>query len=110
MKEWKSRSRDMLAGISRYYANSFSGQSFLSQCMHDIVYLSLPMFTDADKQVAINLFLGMQTVGVPLTVRPSNRSYVQWYTPAFVNSGSDIEEAERSAFERIQNDDMFWID
>jgi len=59
---WTSHSRDMIAGLKRYYSNSF---------------------IDADKQHAINLFLGVDVdpLGAGL-VKPARRSYRQWYTPA----------------------------
>lgn len=72
--------------------------------------VNLTCHADADKQVAINLFLGMKAVGVPLTVRPSNRSYVQWYTPSYIEQTPNAEVAERNACEQVQEDEAYWVD
>ncbi|KAJ3004687.1 phosphatidylinositol-3,5-bisphosphate 5-phosphatase [Thoreauomyces humboldtii] len=82
---WTSHSRDMIESIRRYYSNSF---------------------TDAEKQDAINLFLGhfipAESPTEPLWELPSDyylhneeprkkrprRSYKHWYTPNAVSCGA----------------------
>jgi len=67
---WSSQGRDKWQTVRRYYSNSFA---------------------DADKQAAIDLFLGVQpalpprpTFGVAGPAR--RRSYRNWFTPSFLES------------------------
>lgn len=63
--QWRSHSRDMIEAMKRYYANNF---------------------VDADKQNAIDLFLGhteeRALEAVEAARRRKARSYRQWYTPS----------------------------
>lgn len=74
INQWTSHSRDMLEGLKRYYANSF---------------------VDADKQAAINLFLGIdrelpgighQNVVAKRKSPSERRSYQQWFTTDYLES------------------------
>lgn len=64
---------------------------------------------DADKQAAIDLFLGIETTAAPLTCHPTltniRRSYRNWYTPAHLEASFTPSEAELRLRQTIEEDD-----
>ncbi|KAF8306902.1 hypothetical protein DL93DRAFT_2065154 [Clavulina sp. PMI_390] len=79
MPHWNSHSRDMIENIRRFYANSM---------------------LDADKQAAINIFLGVEeTHGRPNRQRPltppPGRTYQEWYDPRNLEPAYVVEDCER---------------
>lgn len=109
INQWTSHSRDMLEGLKRYYANSF---------------------VDADKQAAINLFLGVDTDGgggrgggggggtndsKPLsaattTTTRRRRHYQQWFTPEYLEPRDNILQSQRKLSEIINAKSSFWAE
>ncbi|PWN45152.1 hypothetical protein IE81DRAFT_320325 [Ceraceosorus guamensis] len=103
LNQWTSHSRDMLEGLKRYYANSFA---------------------DADKQAAINLFLGVEpeheetsrvakaASSTPqlLSRRTPRRSYQQWYTPQNLRPRASLAQYERRLAEVATSDLGFWAE
>lgn len=89
-KQWSSHSRDMIEGIKRYYANSFS---------------------DADKQKAINLFLGVDE-GDPVRVDlPRNgETYINWYTQDNIKQQTASLAFEQAASSVINRESDYWIE
>ncbi len=55
---WTSQGNDIMQSLSRYYSNTFSGKCYFA-VVSSIFYLNVLMISDADKQNAINLFLGV---------------------------------------------------
>lgn len=104
INQWTSHSRDMLEGLKRYYANSF---------------------VDADKQAAINLFLGItrepsENAGDNALSRSSaamvrhrdarqRRSYRNWYTLDHLQAITPTPE-RRECLQRViaEQSDYFW--
>ncbi|GAA5908285.1 phosphatidylinositol-3,5-bisphosphate 5-phosphatase [Sporobolomyces salmoneus] len=73
---WSSQGRDKWQTVRRYYSNSFA---------------------DADKQAAIDLFLGVQPALPPrptfgVAGPPRRRSYRKWFTPAYLEPKIPPEE------------------
>ncbi|KAG6916548.1 hypothetical protein DXG01_006431 [Tephrocybe rancida] len=61
MPHWNSHSRDIIENIRRFYTNSL---------------------LDADKQTAINLFLGLPSASPSPTHPPARSGYRAWFDPA----------------------------
>lgn len=101
INQWTSHSRDMLEGLKRYYANSF---------------------VDADKQAAINLFLGVDTDGggggesQPLmttsvsTPSRKRRHYQQWFTPEYLEPRDNILQSQSKLHEIVNAKTSFWAE
>lgn len=105
INQWTSHSRDMLEGLKRYYSNSF---------------------VDADKQAAINLFLGIDkdtpnfvadggTGGVGALVSSKRtsyrRSYQKWFTPAYLEEIRPTPERLARLQEFIEQErSFFWAE
>lgn len=117
INQWTSHSRDVLESMKRYYANSFA---------------------DADKQAAINLFLGVdpmapdfsphvfpENIQVPATkhakeegeqatraVRavPYRPHYQHWFDPLHLKPRGSIETRQRRLKEVANADAGFWAE
>ncbi|CAD6887219.1 unnamed protein product [Tilletia controversa] len=97
INQWSSHSRDMLEGLKRYYANSFG---------------------DADKQAAINLFLGVTDFdsahdygpGAPGSGPGQRRHYQQWFTPEHLQERGTLEERTKRLEEVVNHDVDFWAE
>ncbi|CAO1635735.1 unnamed protein product [Sympodiomycopsis kandeliae] len=112
INQWTSHSRDMLEGLKRYYANSF---------------------VDADKQAAINLFLGitrdapefavgsvvdstktssgMQKSSLKNAVSAQPKSYRKWYTPEHLVSISATHDRKECLKRAIAEEiNFFWAE
>ena len=99
IKQWSSHSRDMIEGIRRYYANSFSGILF---SFSRIPYLTLCI--DAEKQKAIDLYLGVHDIASfqsHAIHRVANRSYIHWYTDENLQNTMTPEHATQTAGEAL---------
>lgn len=76
LAQWSSHSRDLIENLKRYYSNSF---------------------IDAEKQVAIDLFLGIEPAspfpGIKEISAP-HKSYRHWYTPEYLNAVREYEERD----------------
>ncbi|SNX83694.1 related to FIG4 - polyphosphoinositide phosphatase family member [Melanopsichium pennsylvanicum] len=117
INQWTSHSRDVLESMKRYYANSFA---------------------DADKQAAINLFLGVnpmapdfsphvfpETIMVPTMTKEKNSDeramkavqavpfrphYQHWYDPLHLQPRGTIETRQRRLKEVANADAGFWAE
>lgn len=104
INQWTSHSRDMLEGLKRYYANSF---------------------VDADKQAAINLFLGIDeitvspsgatrpamgasTITIKTLQRRKQRDYQQWFSPAHLSRIEATTERISRLLRVVQQKQNFW--
>ncbi|TFL05756.1 SacI homology domain-containing protein [Pterulicium gracile] len=92
MPHWNSHSRDLIENIRRFYTNSL---------------------LDADKQAAINLFLGVKTERAPTaSLQPARRTgYCQWFHPEHLETAYVTEKCEESirAFVRSRGGD-YWVE
>ncbi|KDN48439.1 hypothetical protein K437DRAFT_290418 [Tilletiaria anomala UBC 951] len=91
INQWSSHSRDMLEGIKRYYANSF---------------------VDAEKQAAINLFLGVDAE-MPETnrlVNVNNPRYQKWFIPQHLGPHDTVSERIQRLLEVVNSDKGFWAE
>ncbi|KAK0554069.1 phosphatidylinositol-3,5-bisphosphate 5-phosphatase [Tilletia horrida] len=97
INQWSSHSRDMLEGLKRYYANSFA---------------------DADKQAAINLFLGVTELDSAHEYAPAashvgsrkRRHYQQWFTPQYLEERGSLEERTKRLEAVVNDDGDFWAE
>lgn len=66
---------------------------------------------DADKQAAIDLFLGIDTAPPPPKARskaPARRSYRDWFTPAHLEQSLDPAGALDKIAQAVDLDDNYW--
>jgi hypothetical protein len=100
VNQWTSHSRDMLEGLKRYYSNSF---------------------VDADKQAAINLFLGIdpdtaearpapRLLDAHGKLAPKRRSYRNWYTPEYLEDRGTVQERQQRLNDVVTADRGFWAE
>ncbi|KAJ3758562.1 polyphosphoinositide phosphatase [Lentinula raphanica] len=88
MPHWNSHSRDIIENIRRFYTNSL---------------------LDADKQAAINMFLGI-TNDRPITLRPVRTGYRQWFHEEHLNPPYVIEDCDQRLREFVRHRGDFWIE
>lgn len=88
MPHWNSHSRDIIENFRRFYTNSL---------------------LDADKQAAINLFLGIQNDRT-ITQSVQHGSYRQWYKKEHLEPAYDLEECEKGIQQFVQERGDFWIE
>ncbi|CCM03213.1 uncharacterized protein FIBRA_05337 [Fibroporia radiculosa] len=87
MPHWNSHSRDIIENLRRFYANSL---------------------LDADKQTAINLFLG---INPDRPSRPPQRSnYRSWVSPEHLEPAYILEDCQRSINQFVNSRGDFWIE
>ncbi|KII90287.1 hypothetical protein PLICRDRAFT_91346 [Plicaturopsis crispa FD-325 SS-3] len=88
MPHWNSHSRDIIENIRRFYTNSL---------------------LDADKQAAINLFLGVQ--GERTITQPARRGgYQAWFNKENLEPAYVVTECERGMRNFVQTRGDFWIE
>lgn len=105
MPHWNSHSRDIIENFRRFYTNSLLGRN---RPYHKVEVLMTYM-TDADKQAAINLFLGIQndrTAPQPL----QRRSYRDWYRPEHLEPAYTLEECEQGIQELVRDRGDYWVE
>ncbi|KAL0952345.1 hypothetical protein HGRIS_006625 [Hohenbuehelia grisea] len=92
MPHWNSHSRDIIENIRRFYTNSL---------------------LDADKQTAINLFLGVPASSAPSSPKPPpvRGGYQEWFHPEYLEPPHVVEECERELHEFVQGSKGdFWVE
>lgn len=91
INQWSSHSRDMLEGLKRYYSNSF---------------------VDAEKQAAINLFLGVDNDAPEFRpIDPKHRRHYQrWYTPAHLKDRKDVIAKQERLQHTVESASNFWAE
>ena len=88
LPHWNSHSRDIIENIRRFYTNAV---------------------LDADKQAAINLFLGVQSE--PIGPRPCRRGgYRAWFDPNNLEPAYRLEDCELKLKQFAENRADFWIE
>jgi phosphatidylinositol 3,5-bisphosphate 5-phosphatase len=108
MPHWNSHSRDIIENFRRFYTNSLLGASFSSSGDH--FPLDSPLL-DADKQAAINLFLGIQndrTITQPVQRGP----YRDWYKTEHLEPAYSLRACERGIQEFVSKRECaeFWVE
>ncbi|KAI5832780.1 hypothetical protein K523DRAFT_297593, partial [Schizophyllum commune Tattone D] len=88
MPHWNSHSRDIIENIRRFYTNSL---------------------LDADKQTAINLFLGVQSERV-ITKAPVRGGYRSWYHKEYLEPAYDLTRCEQALHNFVNERGNFWIE
>ncbi|KAJ7043084.1 polyphosphoinositide phosphatase [Mycena alexandri] len=88
MPHWNSHSRDIIENIRRFYTNSL---------------------LDADKQTAINLFLGVQSER-PIIHPPVRGGYQKWFHEEYLQPPYALEDCDRGLRDFVQNKSDFWVE
>lgn len=88
MPHWNSHSRDIIENIRRFYTNAV---------------------LDADKQAAINLFLGVSGEKTE-TKSPRRSGYRAWYDPSHLEMAYTLEECEKRLQDFAEHRSDFWIE
>ncbi|KAI0727772.1 SacI homology domain-containing protein [Fomitopsis betulina] len=88
MPHWNSHSRDIIENLRRFYANSL---------------------LDADKQAAINLFLGIYPERV--VARPPQRgNYKKWFGEEHLEPAYALEDCERGINQFVNTRGDYWME
>lgn len=103
MPHWNSHSRDIIENIRRFYANSLLGQSNFEG--NTRVLTGTPI--DADKQAAINLFLGVQGERHGQLMR-FRRNYRAWFEPQNLKTLFSVDEASHTMCDYLDRRGDFW--
>lgn len=88
MPHWNSHSRDIIENLRRYYANSL---------------------LDADKQTAINLFLGIESerpISHPIK-RNIGHTYRNWYNPEYLNPPYPFHKSLEGMLKFVMTSDIW---
>ncbi|GLB44123.1 putative sacI homology domain containing protein [Lyophyllum shimeji] len=88
MPHWNSHSRDIIENIRRFYTNSL---------------------LDADKQAAINLFLGVQGERI-ITGPPVRDGYQKWFHEDHLETAYRVEECNKALIDFIKTKGDFWVE
>ena len=88
MPHWNSHSRDIIENLRRFYANSL---------------------LDADKQAAINLFLGINPERV-IVRSPQRGNYKKWFNEEHLEPAYVLEDCERGVNQFINTRGDYWIE
>ena len=107
MPHWNSHSRDIIENIRRFYTNSLLGEYPLLD--EDETFYDLFEISDADKQTAINLFLGVQAERA-ITPPPVRGGYQKWFHEEHLEPAYVIDECTKGLqdFARYKSD--FWVE
>jgi len=87
MPHWNSHSRDIIENFRRFYANNL---------------------LDADKQAAIDLFLGVQS-DTALVRSPKRSGYHQWFRDEHLNSPYTLEACRDGIDDFVERSNDFWM-
>ncbi|PPQ90287.1 hypothetical protein CVT25_013112 [Psilocybe cyanescens] len=88
MPHWNSHSRDIIENIRRFYTNSL---------------------LDADKQTAINLFLGVQNERA-IIHPPVRGGYQKWFHQEHLEPACDVGDFQESLRKFVQQRGDFWVE
>lgn len=132
MPHWNSHSRDIIENIRRFYTNSLLGKSSVglffpssgpwleselkatvdfapSFAPFNTTFISLCTFLDADKQTAINLFLGVRSERA-ITGPPVRGGYCEWFHPEYLKPAYVLEECKHELDCYMQHRGDFWLE
>jgi len=105
MPHWNSHSRDIIENIRRFYTNSLLG----SGTFIGLIQVLNTAVQDADKQAAINLFLGVESER-PITHPPVRGGYRQWFNPAHLEPPYSVEHCAASFKQFVNVRGDFWVE
>ncbi|KAG6812682.1 hypothetical protein H0H92_001311 [Tricholoma furcatifolium] len=88
MPHWNSHSRDIIENIRRFYTNSL---------------------LDADKQTAINLFLGVAGERT-ITLPPVRKGYRKWFNEAHLEPAYLLPECDSALRDFVKYKSDFWVE
>lgn len=88
MPHWNSHSRDIIENLRRFYANSL---------------------LDADKQAAINLFLGIYPERVVARL-PQRGNYKKWFGEEHLEPAYALEDCERGINQFVNTRGDYWME
>ncbi|KAJ7063534.1 polyphosphoinositide phosphatase [Mycena amicta] len=88
MPHWNSHSRDIIENIRRFYTNSL---------------------LDADKQTAINLFLGVEDER-PITQPQVRSGYQKWFNEEHLQPPYALGDCDRGLRDFVQHKSDFWVE
>lgn len=108
MPHWNSHSRDIIENIRRFYANSLLG-TFVSTFLPLWSFLTLCRVPDADKQAAINLFLGVQSERTVIQP-PVRGGYRKWFHEENLKPAYDVEECDKALQQFVRQKGDFWVE
>ncbi|KIJ30197.1 hypothetical protein M422DRAFT_784087 [Sphaerobolus stellatus SS14] len=90
MPHWNSHSRDVIENLRRFYTNSM---------------------LDADKQTAIDVFLGIQPTERGLQIpKRRGKSYREWFHPEYLEPAFILDDCCKALNEFAQTRSDFWIE
>lgn len=105
MPHWNSHSRDIIENLRRFYTNSLLG-TLLESSTHQFANTN---HVDADKQTAINLFLGVH--GDRTSTRPPRRGgYQDWFNQNHLEPAYVFEHCQNGIQEFVKHKSDFWIE
>ncbi|KAF8885657.1 polyphosphoinositide phosphatase [Infundibulicybe gibba] len=88
MPHWNSHSRDIIENIRRFYTNSL---------------------LDADKQTAINLFLGIHAEK-PISQSPVRGGYRNWFHEEYLEPAYRVDECDTALCSFVKTRGDFWVE
>ncbi|KAI0651286.1 SacI homology domain-containing protein [Trametes meyenii] len=89
MPHWNSHSRDIIENLRRFYANSL---------------------LDADKQTAINLFLGVPAEKTSTRAAPQRGNYQKWFKDEHLQTAYPLEDCEQAVNQYLSTRGDYWIE
>lgn len=105
MPHWNSHSRDIIENIRRFWTNSLLGSyNFPAANPSDT-----RMHADADKQAAINLFLGVQSDKV-ITQPPRRGGYRDWFHREYLQLPYLSDACEKGINDAAQCRGDYWAE
>lgn len=105
LPHWNSHSRDIIENIRRFYTNTVLG-------MFDKLTLTSRLicsFTDADKQTAINLFLGIQNERT-VTHPPRRFGYQEWFKAEHLEQAYELNKCDQRLRQFAELRADYWIE
>ncbi|KAI0351616.1 hypothetical protein OH77DRAFT_1429434 [Trametes cingulata] len=89
LPHWNSHSRDIIENLRRFYANSL---------------------LDADKQTAINLFLGVPAEKTSTRAPPQRGNYQKWFKDEHLETAYPLEDCEKAVKQFVNTRGDYWIE
>jgi len=108
MPHWNSHSRDIIENFRRFYANSLLGWEKLLKFVVPLFIYADRIWADADKQAAIDLFLGVQS-DTSLARSPKRSGYHQWFRDEHLNSPYTLEACRDGIDDFVERSSDFWM-
>ena len=104
LPHWNSHSRDIIENFRRFYTNSLLGGLF-----SPLPLTFSDQIVDADKQAAINLFLGIQSErAVPQVIK--RNGYRDWFHAEHLQPVYELEDCMHRLHEFAKLRSDFWVE